>query len=92
MTRAQKRQVAGRQAEGRQAEGRQASSFFEKKEAKKLFSPWSRFASGARQFEDEKLVRDARQTDKSFFGSFFSKKELLAATCLPSPGSEGEPA
>jgi hypothetical protein len=48
-------------------QGRKASSsFFEKKEPKKLFSPGARVASSARLM------------DKSFLGPFFSKKGLLA--------------
>jgi hypothetical protein len=40
---------------------------------------------------DRAFCRDGRQVDKSFFGSFFSKKELLAATCLAFLGSAQRP-
>jgi peptide/nickel transport system substrate-binding protein len=56
--------------EVRQVAVRQASSFFEKKEAKKLFSLGLGVDAGGSQM------------DKSFFGSFFSKKELLACLAL----------
>jgi hypothetical protein len=54
---------------------KQVPSFFEKKEAKKLFSP------GVRRVTTSVPPRRNPQTDKSFFGSFFSKKERL--TSLP---------
>jgi hypothetical protein len=50
---------------------KQAVLFFEKKEPKKLFSPWSRRVATCVP------RRRHKQMDKSFFGSFFSKKELL---------------
>jgi hypothetical protein len=56
----------------RQAAVRQASSFFEKKEAKKLLPIWTRRAA------TREPQRRHPEMDKSFFGSFFSKKELLA--------------
>jgi hypothetical protein len=52
------------------SEVNEESSFFEKKEAKKLLVFWTRVGAGRRQM------------GKSFFGSFFSKKELLAFACL----------
>jgi hypothetical protein len=60
--------------------GRQDSSFCEsapakaprrEKEAKKLFPP-------LRQRWSPRVATRRNQVDKSFFGSFFSKKELLA--------------
>jgi hypothetical protein len=57
--------------------GKEESSFCEQKEAKKLFSPWTRRAA------KRGPLRSHQQMDKSFFGSFFSKKELLASCRLP---------
>jgi hypothetical protein len=56
--------------EGAGKEARQASSFL-KKRSKKLLSVWA--GGGAMRAPGE----------KSFFGSFFSKKELLAFQGLP---------
>jgi hypothetical protein len=65
----------GRESEGKRQEG--SSSFFEKKEPKKLFSLWSRRIS---MCEPQRQHRGA----KSFFASFCSQKEdsCLPATCL----------
>jgi hypothetical protein len=62
-----------------QARGRKASSsFFEKKEPKKLLSICGRRRRGTHAG----TRRNPRE--KSFFGSFFSKKELLAFCSSPS--------
>jgi hypothetical protein len=58
---------------GGRSSSKQVSSFFEKKEAKKLFSPLDP------SDEDARAPLRRGQRDKSFFGSFFSKKELLAS-------------
>jgi hypothetical protein len=54
--------------EVREGQGKEESSFFEKKEAKKLYP----FGGGSLAF--------AALSQKSFFASFFSKKE---DSCLP---------
>jgi hypothetical protein len=80
---------------GRQGVG--SSSFFEKKEPKKLLSVWLRSAAARGSLRPE-IAFGARsrwlavagvpttrmQGEKSFFGSFFSKKELLPSCHLPS--------
>jgi hypothetical protein len=60
--------------------GKEESSFFEKKEANKLLS-----ISGL-QRRGSSVATRRNQGEKSFFASFFSKKEdsCLSATCLPS--------
>jgi hypothetical protein len=49
---------------------KEESSFFEKKEAKKLLSIW------------RALDATRASGEKSFFGSFFSKKERACLACL----------
>jgi hypothetical protein len=78
-----------------------SSSFFEKKEPKKLLSAWRPLRRNTRRrrmgethrlspspnepsgLKLPHLAANRSQTDKSFFGSFFSKKELLAFPLLP---------
>jgi hypothetical protein len=72
------------------------SSFFEKKEPKKLLSVWLRFAARLGSLRPD-VVFGARKAgvavtggralprlEQSFFGSFFSKKEPLPSCRLPS--------
>jgi hypothetical protein len=65
-------------------EKKASSSFFEKKEPKKLLLAWRPLHDNARHHkhalgpQTAAPLRKPGQMDKSFFGSFFSKKELLA--------------
>jgi hypothetical protein len=71
-----------------------SSSFFEKKEPKKLFSVWLRFAATLGSLRPDCVFAARRRwngrsdprapMEKSFFGSFFSKKKncLLPTACL----------
>jgi hypothetical protein len=52
----------------RTAQGKEASSFFEKKEAKKLLSTWFRAARPVRGHEPKRV---------KVFCFFFSKKQML---------------
>jgi mono/diheme cytochrome c family protein len=83
----------------RAGKGKKVSSFFEKKEAKKLLLIWLRFAARLGSLRSEGFFADRFSMDcfaalavtwgwalpraeKSFFGSFFSKKELLVSLLL----------
>jgi hypothetical protein len=60
----------------RAASGSKASAFFFEKRSKKLLSAWASSPSADRSANGHR-----KPSGKSFFGSFFSKKELLAFPC-----------